>query len=82
MSSRTSVLKGVVRGRIIELEGEPGLPDGQPVTVTVQAVETQPTAGQGLRLSAGTWVDDAAGLEEFLDWNRRRRKATREGNEA
>ena len=82
MSSRTSVLKGVVRGRIIELDGEPGLADGQVVTVTVQAVEVQPAAGQGLRLSAGTWADDAAGLEDFLEWNRRRRKATREGDGA
>ena len=82
MSSRTSVLKGVVRGRSIELEGEPGLPDGQPVTVTLQVMEAQPAPGHGLRLSAGTWADDAAGLEQFLEWNRRRRKATREGDEA
>src|SRR5215210_8762781 len=33
-----SVLKGIVRGKTIELESEPGLPDGQEVTVTVKPV--------------------------------------------
>jgi hypothetical protein len=31
-------LNGVVRGKTIELESEPGLPDGQRVSVTVQAI--------------------------------------------
>ncbi len=33
------LLCGVVHGRMIELEDEPGLPDGQQVTVAVQSVE-------------------------------------------
>jgi hypothetical protein len=30
-----TVLKGIIRGKTIELEAEPGLPDGQEVSVTV-----------------------------------------------
>ena len=38
MTQSSTPLRGVVRGRTIELESEPGLPDGQKVTVTVAAV--------------------------------------------
>jgi hypothetical protein len=38
MTSTPSTLKGVVRGRVIELEREPGLPDGQEVRVTIESV--------------------------------------------
>lgn len=33
--------------------------------------------GEGLRRSIGGWADDAKGLEEFLKWNRQRRKQSR-----
>ena len=42
-------VKGVVRGRTIELEHEPGLPDGQQVTVTVDAPATD---GNGVKPNA------------------------------
>ncbi len=35
-----SVFKGIVHGKIIELEQEPGLPDGQTVTVAIQRIVT------------------------------------------
>jgi hypothetical protein len=38
VSKSSTPLRGIVRGRTIELEGEPGLPDGQEVAVTVEAV--------------------------------------------
>ena len=38
MANPSPVLKGVNNGRTIELESEPGLPDGQEVTVTVEPV--------------------------------------------
>jgi hypothetical protein len=47
-------LKGVVRGKTIELERAPGLPEGQAVTVTV--VHTEPVTlppGEGLRRAGG-----------------------------
>jgi hypothetical protein len=73
-------IKGVIHGRMIELENEPGLPDGQAVNVTVEPVpataQTFPP-GEGLRRSAGSWADDPEGLEEFLEWNRQQRKIGR-----
>jgi hypothetical protein len=45
-------LRGVVRGRTIELESEPGLPDGQKVAVTVEAV-----AGPSVTPNAATQTD-------------------------
>jgi len=58
MSSTTTVFKGVVNGKTIELDHDLGLPDGQPVTVTVTvqpANGSQALApGEGLRRSAGT----------------------------
>jgi len=71
---------GVVRGRTIELAQEPGIPDGQAVTVIVQAGGGAASAlppGEGLRRSAGTWADDPEGLEEYLAWTRGQRKAAR-----
>ncbi len=38
MGSAPTMMKGTVRGRIIELEAEPGLPDGQQVTVRLEPV--------------------------------------------
>src|SRR4051794_38055143 len=68
-------VKGVVRGKTIELERSPGLPDGQQVTVTVQAsaADAGAGAGEGIRRSAGAWADDVAGLDQYLEWSRRQR---------
>jgi hypothetical protein len=38
MTNPSPALKGVIHGRTIELDREPGLPDGQEVTVTVEPV--------------------------------------------
>jgi len=40
MTSSCPTLKGVIHGKVIELEREPGLPDGQEVTVTVEPLTT------------------------------------------
>jgi hypothetical protein len=80
MTSTPAVLKGVVHGKTIELEREPGLPDGQEVSVVVQpleAAEGRLPPGEGIRRSAGGWGDDADGLEEYLEWNRQQRKVSR-----
>jgi hypothetical protein len=34
--------------------------------------------GDGIRHSAGGWADDPAGLDEYLAWNRKQRKASRQ----
>lgn len=63
MSSAPVVLKGVVRGKTIELEQEVGLPDGQAVNVSVRPAGQIP---QGLLDSFGGWSDDPEGLEEYI----------------
>ncbi len=76
----TKTIKGVVRGRTIELESEPGLPDGQTVAVTVQTVEPKDSqaAFEALKRAAGGWEnDDPEGLEKYLEWNRQQRKVRR-----
>jgi hypothetical protein len=65
-------VQGVVRGKTIELDQEPGLPDGQPVTVQAIPTRQKLPAGEGLRRSFGAWSDDAAALDEYLAWNRQR----------
>lgn len=77
-----TAMKGIVHGKVIELEEEPGLPDGQEVSVTVEPVScatspTSPEALESLRQAAGGWADDPEGLEEFLKWNRQQRKGSR-----
>jgi hypothetical protein len=65
------VLKGIVRGKTIELEEPTDLPDGLEIIV---AIRLKP--GDGIRLSAGAWADmtpeQKAELEEFLSQSRGR----------
>ena len=77
------LLRGVVHGRMIELDNEPGLPDGQQVTVVVQpsclaAPGTHELpADAPLRRAFGAWAEDTAELDEYLEWNRRERRIGR-----
>ena len=57
MNETLTVLKGIVHGKTIELEQEPGLPEGQVVSVTVQPVVPEAHAD-------GTWRGDSA----FCRW--------------
>jgi hypothetical protein len=80
MTANSGSLRGIVQGRTIELDEETGLPDGQPVTVTVQPVTPgmqRLPPGEGIRRSAGAWADDPEGLDQFLEWNRQQRKIGR-----
>ena len=74
----TTILRGIVHGRTIEVESDTGLPDGEPVTVTVHrvsAVREKLPSKEGLRRAFGGWAgDDEEGLDEYLEWNRQRRK--------
>ena len=68
-------LRGVVHGKVIQLETEIGLPDGQEVTVSVRPLPAKQNAsGEGLRRSAGAWSDDPDGLDAYLEDNRRARQ--------
>jgi hypothetical protein len=80
MANMTSTLKGIIRGKTIELEQQPDLPDGQSVILTLQPVEQAPPRlppGEGIRRSAGAWAKDAEELDRFLEWNRLQRKVGR-----
>ncbi len=79
MTRDSAVLKGVVHGKTIELDDEPGLVDGQPVKVTLQPIGTSQRLppGEGIRRSAGAWADDPQGLEEYLEQLRRDREQDR-----
>jgi len=76
-----TMMKGIVHGKVIELETEPGLPDGQRVNVLVEPVPEQETRAEdsleALKRAAGSWSDDPEGLDRFLEWNRRQRKINR-----
>jgi hypothetical protein len=63
ITNAVNILKGTVHGKTIELEKEPGLPDGQAVSVTLIAALPP---GEGLRRSFGSWAEDAADLDSFL----------------
>ncbi len=75
MNNGDTILKGTIHGKIIELEQEPGLPEGQTVSVTL--IATAPSDG-GLRRSFGAWASDAVGLDEFLEQLRAGRKRQRD----
>ena len=70
-------LRGVVHGKVIELESDIGLPDGQEVTVSVRPLAAKREASDGLQRSAGTWADDPDGLDAYLEENRRVRQLDR-----
>jgi hypothetical protein len=75
VANEAVVVKGIVRGKTIELEREPGLPEGEEVTVTMQLSNRRRLPpGEGLRRAFGAWAEDAEELDMFLEWNRQQRK--------
>jgi hypothetical protein len=74
MANAAEDLRGIVRGNVIELDRNPGLPDGEAVVVRLRPVLPP---GEGIRRSAGAWADDAEGLERFLAEVRRSRRTER-----
>jgi hypothetical protein len=77
-----ALLRGVVHGKTIELPEETGLPEGQEVTIFIEPVGPRLLPGEGLTRSAGAWAADSDELDEYLEWNRRQRKAGRRGLES
>jgi hypothetical protein len=76
-----TVLNGVIHGRTIELDAEPGIPDGQRISVTVEPVtiEKSEAVFEAFKRAAGAWADDdPEGLEQYLVQTRRQRKVHRE----
>jgi hypothetical protein len=63
MTNHSAILKGTIRGRLIELEHAPGLPDGSRVAITLHP---SPSPGEGLKRAFGTWADATDELDRFL----------------
>jgi hypothetical protein len=79
-----TVLKGIVRGRTIELERAVNLPDGQEGRVVLHPAggDVPVVPGEGVGRSFGGWAgDEADELDQYLQWNRERRKQSRRENE-
>jgi hypothetical protein len=64
MTSGTVIVKGVVRGRTIQLDRESGLPEGQLVSVVLRPALPP---GEGMRESFGAWAPDARELDKFVE---------------
>lgn len=76
MADAAENLRGILRGKYIELEREPGLPDGEVVTVKLEIARAR---GDGIRRSAGAWAEDAGSLSEAIEEMRRSRRSERGG---
>ena len=59
-----NMIRGIVHGKTIELESDPGMPEGQQVTLLVQPISSPEEA---IRRSFGGWADDAGELDKFLE---------------
>ena len=72
----TKLLHGVVHGRTIELDNDPGLKDGQLVEVQVKVVPPPNQWGEGLRRCAGSlaseWTDEDDRILEEIYQERKR----------
>lgn len=68
-------MQGIIRGKTIELEEEPGFSEGQVVNVTIEAVLLPP--GEGLPRSFGSWAADAEGVDRFVEWTYAQRETDR-----
>ena len=79
MATTKREVRGSIRGRTVELEDDPGLPDGSSVRVILETHPPSDEAGRAALLeSAGGWADhDLEGLDRYLEWNRQQRKLNR-----
>jgi hypothetical protein len=68
VTNSSSMMRGIVHGRTIEVEGDLNLPEGQQVTVVVEPVAESPlTPQEAMGRTFGAWAEDAAELDEFLE---------------
>ena len=69
----SEVLHGVVHGRLIELEKNPAVDDGQAVEVVLRPLAAPEEWGAGLRRCAGALADDPE-IDAILAGIQRERK--------
>ena len=70
------IMQGVVHGRTIELNEDPGVTDGQQVQIVLTAVPPQGSWGEGIRRSAGA-AADIPGFDEAFRQVEQERKAAK-----
>ncbi len=64
MTTGSVIVKGVIHGKTIELDREPGMPEGQLVSVVLRPALPP---GEGLRRSFGAWSKEAGELDQFVE---------------
>jgi hypothetical protein len=71
----TKTMHGVIHGRMIELDQDPGVAEGDQVEITIESIPSQKAWGEGLRRCAGAladeWTDED---DQILDVIHRQRK--------
>ena len=72
----TKTIHGKVHGKIIELDEDLGVAEGQEVAVQVKVVSSTTTWGESLRRCAGA-LADIPGLDEHMEQILRERKTDR-----
>lgn len=72
----SKVIHGVVHGKTIELNEEPGMPDGQQVEVQVKPLTDKRPWGEGIRASAGalanSWTEEDDRILDEIYQDRKR----------
>jgi hypothetical protein len=68
------VIHGVIHGKTVELQRNPGIADGEAVEVVIRPLSSEASAVELLRRSAGGWAEDTDKLDEFLAQVRRDRR--------
>jgi hypothetical protein len=67
-------VSGIMHGKMIELQEDLGLPDGETVKVIVRQVLPP---GEGIRRSAGAWADGGEELDRWFEQIHRSRRRIR-----
>jgi hypothetical protein len=67
MDSTSPEFTGVVHGRTIEMDRDPGLPDGQRVVVILKPPRPTPEEARAiLTRLAGAWADEGPEFDEYI----------------
>jgi hypothetical protein len=60
-------ITGTVHGRVIEVDSDLGLPDGQRVTVVLKLPRPTPDEAKAIIASlAGAWADEGPEFDEYI----------------
>jgi hypothetical protein len=71
MIQGASIIQGAVHGKVIELDRDLGLPDGQQVTIALRPISSPEDA---IPQCAGAWADAGPELDVWLAETQRSRR--------